>query len=246
MRKALLSMLFTAVAFCGSTAPANAGIGWWDYLEQLSGPGHFWFKGFILDGTVACRFADSDDKNGTWVPISLKDRSCFLEPTKKRGDNKTAKEYFSVRYGFMRSWADEPLFEDRPNEITQGHVTVQVVEGLFMWQANAALAVGAGGGWIRLSGDQVVDANGATTVVSRPTVKLVSIAFTPIGVTHLITPAARDAWITFRFEETAILKGLTAKEFNTASTSSFLTDKTDLVGSMSVVFDLRSLIKKWN
>ena len=53
MRKALLSMLFTAVAFCGSTAPANAGIGWWDYLEQLSGPGHFWFKGFILDGTVA-------------------------------------------------------------------------------------------------------------------------------------------------------------------------------------------------
>ena len=39
MRKLSLCLLVTMWAIGGLPATAHAGIAWWDYIEQLSGPG---------------------------------------------------------------------------------------------------------------------------------------------------------------------------------------------------------------
>ena len=59
MKKRSLCVLFTLLAIGGSPAPAHAEIGWWDYLEQMSGPGPFDRRGplgiFTID--TGCRAA---------------------------------------------------------------------------------------------------------------------------------------------------------------------------------------------
>src|SRR4051812_43224535 len=120
MKKLLVSVGLAALAIVGAPAPAHANIAWWDFIEQLSGPGPFDRRGplgiFTIDSAVACRLAEGQDGRPQWVFLS---RDCSLEPP-RRG-TKRVMDFVAVRIG-ATSTDDEPLFQDRPDEL-RGKVT---------------------------------------------------------------------------------------------------------------------------
>jgi hypothetical protein len=225
-------LMFAIVLSMCFPARADAMIGWWDWLDGLSGPGPF-NHGLVIDHRLFCRSrpdgADlttvpkTDDAEWNWK--GAKDLACLTN------DTRLVQSYIEVRGGWI-STDQRGLFTDSPNQLV-GIVTAHAVSGMFMRQIDPALAVGAGLGAIWFSGDQV---EGRPT---RMTFTPVSIAFLPF---KLFARDSRKAGaVVIHMEEVGILGGFTATDFNSRSTSSFHT-RGDLTRSVSVTFDVFSFV----
>ena len=245
MRKRSLCVLFILMAIGGSPAPAHAGIAWWDYLEQMSGPGPFDKRGplgiFTIDTGLACRLAErqdgrtqgapTQDNRSQWIFFNKAD--CALDPT-RRGPRRV-NDFLSLRLGAASTEDDRPLFGDRPEEL-QGKVTAWTLEVKFTRRLDAAIELAAGGGLIFFTGDTI------DHQLVLGTVTPLSVVFTPIGLWHRTSPQKYDGLLGLRFEQMAVVGGLEAKDFNRTSTSSFRTDKLDLVRRFSITTDISPFI----
>ncbi|MEP7309443.1 MAG: hypothetical protein ABJA98_28390 [Acidobacteriota bacterium] len=240
MRKRIVCAGLALMGALALPAPARASIGWWDYLEEMSGPGPFSKRGplgiFTIDTGVACRIdtpasSDQAGRGSRWVFINSAD--CALDPT-RRGPRKVT-DFFSVRLGATSTEGDRPLFSDRSREL-QGKVTAWTVEAKFTRRLDAAIELAAGGGIIFFTGDTI------DHQIARPTVTPLSIVFTPIGLLHRHSPEKFDGLVGLRFEQIAVLGGLTAKDFNRTSTSSFQSDNIDLIRRFSITLDVSPFV----
>ena len=142
--------LVTAVAACLAPVPAYAHVGWWDWLDKLSGPGPF-SNGIMLDMRLFCQV---DDENGIesnalgekagWVAPSFKKesrgRACLTNATSATTHKNLVHSYFEVRGGHISS-ESQPLFSDAPKELI-GTVSANTVMSVFMRQLDPSFAVG--------------------------------------------------------------------------------------------------------
>jgi hypothetical protein len=240
MKKGLVCVGLAFLAVVAMPAPARAGIGWWDYLEEMSGPGPFDRRGplgiFTVDTGVACRIDapaanDQAVRGSRWVFANSAD--CALDPT--RSGPRRVTNFFSVRLGASSTEDNRPLFSDRPNEL-QGKVTAWTVEAKFTRRLDASIELAAGGGVIFFTGDTIDHR------IARPTVTPLSVVFTPIGLFHRTNPQKYDGLIGLRFEEIGVLGGLQATDFNRRSTSSFQSDNIDLIRRFSITIDISPLV----
>jgi len=240
MKKLFVCLGLTLLAIVAAPAPARANIAWWDFLEELSGPGPFDRRGplgiFTIDTGVACRIdtpasSDQAGRGSRWVFINNAD--CALDPI-RRGPRRVT-DFFSVRLGAASTDGDRPLFSDRPRELP-GKVTAWTVEAKFTRRLDAAIELAAGGGIIFFTGDTI------DHQIARPTVTPLSIVFTPIGLLHRNSPEKYDGLLGLRFEQIAVLGGLTAKDFNRSSTSSFQSDNIDLIRRFSITVDVSPFV----
>jgi len=235
MRKRALCLLLTVLAIGGSAAPARAEIAWWDYLEQMSGPGPFDRRGplgvFTIDSAFACRLAAPQDGGSRW--ITLKSSDCLLSPT--RTGARRVQDFFALRVGATSTDETRPLFEDRSEEL-RGKVTAWVIDVRFKRRLDAAIVLAAGGGMIFFTGDTL------DNHVVRPTVTPLSVEFTPLGLFHRTEPQRYDGLVGLRFEQMAVLGGLQATDFNRASTSPFKSDNIDLIRRFSITVDISPFV----
>jgi hypothetical protein len=235
MRKRSLCLLFVLLAFGASATPARAEIAWWDYIEQMSGPGPFYKRGplgvFSIDTAVACRLAAAQEGGSRWIFVNSTD--CALDPT-RRGARRV-QDFFTVRLGATSTEGDQPLFSDRPEEL-QGKVTAWTIETKFKRRIDASIELGAGAGIIFFSGDTIDHR------IVRPTVTPLSVLFTPIGLLHRTDPQKFDGLVGLRFEQMAVLGGIEARDFNRASTSPFRTDNVDLIRRFSLTVDISPFV----
>jgi hypothetical protein len=244
MKKLLVCIGLAVLAIVAAPRPAHAEIAWWDFLEELSGPGPFDRRGplgvFTIDTGVVCRLAEptdgrspsavSQDGGSRWIFLSP---DCLLDPT-RRGPRRV-NDFFSVRLGATATDNNRPLFSDRPQEL-QGKVTAWTIEGRFTRRLDAAIELAVGGGVIFFTGDTI---NGR---ILRPTVTPLSVILTPIGLFHRNNPEKFDGLLGLRFEEIGILGGLVATDFNPRSTSAFHSDNIDLVRRFSITLDISPFV----
>jgi hypothetical protein len=230
----LITLPFLLVVLLPRTAYAS--IGWWDWLEQLSGPGPF-ANGWVLDQRLGCLLtasqADSarvlNGKPVAWTFIKGKGQDsehCLA-------NSSDVAAYIEVRGGRITSDRKE-LFSDVPGQLI-GTVAANTIQSYLMLQFDA-FAVGAGGGTMWFTGDQL-DGHAARFVLTP-----VSVAFMPLRLL-LKKDTSLGRLVLIRAEEIALIGRLKATDFNSRSTSNFQT-KSEVVRSVSITFDLLALAKK--
>jgi len=143
--------------------------------------------------------------------------------------------YVDVRYVRATTADDQPLFNDRPDEL-KGKLTAHTLQVLVMHRVMPAVAIGAGLGFIALNGPNLNQS------VHSLTLTPFSVAITPLRFL-----GAESGWkgklsrlVTFNFEEIAVMGSFKATDFNSASTSRF-SATTELHRSYSLVVDLLAL-----
>jgi hypothetical protein len=236
MRRALQCAVFVLLASVASVVPARAEIGWWDYLEQMSGPGPFDRHGplgpiITIDTGIACRRAEpAREGESRWIFANSTD--CLLSPA--RTGARRVQDFFAFRFG-AGSTDEIPLFQDRPQELI-GEVQAWTLDIRYKRRLDAAITIAAGGGIIFFTGD-TIDHH-----VVRTTLAPLSIEFTPIGLLHRTEPQKYDGLVGLRFEQLVVLGGLKASDFNSRSTSAYETDNADLVRRFSITIDISPFV----
>ena len=148
MRNARLLLLAGLLAAWPSTAHAD----FLSWLEELSGPGPF--RGDVLWVPVMCRDRApalvETAEPGRWHP-------CLVRVTTLKEQEATRKQpvpvLVAVKFGWFRS-NNGPRFKDLPatDPDNQGRVSALPVSGLFLFRVHRAVDVGAGAGFLRVSG----------------------------------------------------------------------------------------------
>jgi hypothetical protein len=130
-----LVLIMIAVLLCPTQA--HAARGFWGWLEELSGPGPF--KGGAYAQPVACV-----DKNGRLT-------ACWR--TKIDDNTPRIPQTLVVSAGVFNS-GDRPRFDDLPaaDADNRGNVRLLAVSGLYVLRVHRSLDLGAGAGFVRLSG----------------------------------------------------------------------------------------------
>jgi hypothetical protein len=136
MTRTRLVLMMTVVLLWPS--PAHAAMGFWGWLEELSGPGPF--RGEAISLTVACVEGKTNQLQRC-LPIRKNDRISSIRRT------------LVVRIGVFDSDAG-PRFNDLPetDEDNQGKVRLWAVTGLYLFRLHRSLDIGPGAGFVRLSG----------------------------------------------------------------------------------------------
>jgi hypothetical protein len=208
VRTARLLLFVVVLAGCPSTAHAD----FLSWLEELSGPGPF--RGDMLWVPVACRdrapaLVDTDEPS-RW-------HACLVRVTTDKEQKSKQKQpvplLVAVKFGWFRS-NNGPRFKDLPatDPDNQGRVSVLPVSGLFLLRLHRAVDVGAGAGFLRVSG--------------KGFDPLYRLSLTPISAS--VTPLALNcAWqekrwayiIRAEFETSYIRGGFKGTDFNNTRTS---------------------------
>jgi len=123
MRRARLFVLAFVLILSPTAAQAAS---WWEWLEELSGPGPF--TGVVGSVPVVCQ------RGATWT-------HCW---DKTKGDINTS---VVVRFGWFDS-GDHPRFKDLPATDAEntGKVRVVPISGLFLFRPHRAVDIGPGAG----------------------------------------------------------------------------------------------------
>jgi hypothetical protein len=138
MTRARLLLIMTAFLLWPSHA--HAALGFWGWLEELSGPGPF--KGGGIIQPVAC--LDPETHRLKW---------CWR--TGKEDDVSRIPRTLMVSFGVFNS-VGGPRFNDLPetDADNQGKVRLLSVTGLYMFRLHRSLDIGPGVGFLRLSGER--------------------------------------------------------------------------------------------
>ena len=245
--RGLFVLVFVA---CVVTArPASAHIGWWDFLESLSGPGPFnkqevfakWLPFSAVDIRLACNFEGRDGapagKPSGWVPLfkatprdgGSPQRACLTHSDE-------AKRFVELRYGQI-STVETPLFNDTPATELVGVVTAHNVQVFFMRELHGSLALGPGAGVLWFTG-RVAEGQpeNLTSNVLRPIVTPLTAIFRPLRV---FTDARWGNVVSVKAEE-ILLFGYEATDFNENTTSKYRSGA-ELSASFSIAFDIGAL-----
>ena len=156
-------ILAAALILAPSVAQAQV---WWDFIESLSGPGPFQGFGFYV--RVACSTADRfrDDWTVKWA------HECFDDSDPK------IRHVVEVRGLFPSSGEGRPRLLVSPADTRP--VGVRKWDGVASLRVLPSLDVGAGGGAIKFTGEDVDES-------WRPTIIPFSVTYTPLalnGATH--------------------------------------------------------------
>ena len=210
--------------------------GWWDILEEFSGPGPFntgvnpvmsySIRPMCVVSTSAAANAKTGRKPVGWFSQGPEGGyPCQAKSEKVIG-------FLELRLGHART-DDKLLFPDE-KKVPTGRTGVNLAQALFMRQLNTALSIGAGIGAMWFSGSTVDQA-------------VPSVALTPIAVE--LSPfrvfGSNNRWarlVVFHFEEIAVLGGFNARDFNTLATSAFSTNA-EMKRSFSVDLDILTLFR---
>jgi hypothetical protein len=230
-----LALFVVLLAAWPSAARAQ---GWWDVLEEFSGPGPFNtgtnpVTSFSLRPmcVVSTPPAAAGERSGR-TPVGWFAKGPQGDyPCQAKNDSVIG--FLELRIAHARS-EDKRLFPDE-TRVPTGRTGVNLAQALFMRQLNTALSIGAGVGAMWFSGVTVDKA-------------VPSMALTPIAVE--LTPfrvfGSNHRWarlVVFHFEEIAVLGGLHATDFNALSNSGF-SSNAELKRSFSVDLDVMTLFRK--
>ena len=236
MTRARAFLLVASVVGCFMPGQAQASVGWWDWLEQLSGPGPF-HNGWMVDQRLYCSVQDTPSAaaqgrvTAEWIPLWVPDKADKVRKCVVNSNDVRA--YFEVRGGRVTS-DKQALFQDAPGELI-GTVAANTLQGFYMRQVgHPALTAGAGAGLIWFTGDQL-DGHAARIVVTP------GVAFMPLKLSRKLEGKA-GGFIVIHADAFAILGGLKAGDFNSLSTSKF--DRgSEVRGSFSIAFDVLALMR---
>lgn len=240
MRRLPCSVLMLLLLTVVLPGRAYASLGWWDWLEQLSGPGPF-ANGWMLDQRVAC-LVDAATTGGSRSGRTLNGKAVNWMAVSGRASDKSLPcltnaaavlAYVEVRGGRITT-DRQALFSDVPGQLV-GTVAANTIQTYVMRQFDA-FAIGAGAGTMWFTGEKL-DGHAARFVFTP-----ISAAFMPLQLL-LRHESERGRFLVIRFEEVALVGRLSASDFNSQSTSKFQT-KSELVRSVSVTFDVLALMKR--
>jgi len=150
-------LLTAALILVPSAAQAQV---WWDFIESLSGPGPFQGAGFYV--RLACGKADSfsRDLEINWV------HQCFDDSDPR------IQHVIEVRGLFPTSSESRPRLLVSPADTRPVHA--HKWDGVASFRIHPSLDVGAGGGAIRFTGEDVNED-------WRPTIIPLSVTYTPLA-----------------------------------------------------------------
>jgi hypothetical protein len=131
-------LLMIVAVFALYPADAHAARGFWGWLEELSGPGPFKGDLPVLSVPIGCVRDDGHNLPNCW----------------SRSD-KHIRRVIAVRFGSFTSESDRPRFDDLPagDPDNSGEVHVRALSALYLFRVHPAVDVGAGIGFMRVSGD---------------------------------------------------------------------------------------------
>lgn len=212
----LLGLVITVLLVC--SRPAEAKAGWWDWLEDLSGPGPFTTRGNLMT-TIICSDSDADTKVGSLFKLS--------DPTKP-GTGSCL--YFDYRA--FRAEADQ-----RYNK-----VDVSIAEFGPSVRLHPAVEVGAGVGFIHFSST----APGAKAVTAtRFTISFPRLVFMPLQAIPSPRFQNDNRWgfLKLYWRETIITGELDQSNFATIPGAAVsFRSKGERVKSMGFIIDLTAFL----
>ena len=148
MRKLLVCVgCSPLLAIVGAPRRRTPILRWWDYLEQMSGPGPFDKRGplgiFTIDTAVACRLAESPtgDPAGRRLAVDFPEQRGLRCSIRREEAPRRVQDFFAVRLGATSTDDERPLFQDRPEEL-QGKVTAWTIDVRFKRRLDAAIVAG--------------------------------------------------------------------------------------------------------
>jgi hypothetical protein len=223
MKKTRLLLLIGLLALTPSRADA---VGWWGWLEELSGPGPF--KGtppLDLSVTLFCsKVRENEGLRWCLRPGDLR-KNPFEDlwtppPPVSTESNLSEKitQGIDLRYFRLTSDGDKSLFPaDSPDD--KRAVIVNIVEVLYFLRPYRALDVGLGAGWINFSGDGLTAGPRSFQEfsTSRITLTPVHLALTPAAFWRNPPPGLK--MFRLEFEEKYITKGFNGADFGDSVTA---------------------------
>jgi hypothetical protein len=233
-------LMMVAGLVCAIMIPraVEAHVGWWDVLDQFSGPGPF-HNGIMVDVRPVCFVTQSDGQRSTVNGLgSLNEDdidalkrllACRTNRTQseRAGGGKTYSPsgFMEVRYGQIETEDDTALFQDRPGELV-GQAKVKTVQAIVFKQWFDAIALGAGGGWLRFSGSNVT--NNVKTGILVGAAEIYPLRWVPGLNRH-------SGIFSIRGDVVLPFSGMSATDFDPTSTSGFASDRFELVGSRTTL-----------
>jgi hypothetical protein len=240
MRRLLLVIAMMLVTTVALPARAFASYGWWDWLEQLSGPGPF-SNGHVFDVHLACVIdtalisGAAGRTQGGATGKSLEWRHIFKDEP-GRGDclrnSNAVVSFVEVRGGWVTT-PEQAMFSDVRGELV-GQVRANLVQTYAMREVGA-FAFGVGAGLMWFSGDKLDQT--PTRLVVTP----LTVAFMPLQL--VAKNSAKARFIVVRGEGIVPVGRLRATDFNKTSSSKWEAHS-ELVKSLSVTFDVLALFNE--
>jgi len=184
-------------------ATAHAARGWWEWLEELSGPGHFDGPAFSYE--VMCWKGTEAAPCGRWKR---------KDPSIER--NVRLDRYVEVTAGALTSH-DRPRFKDlvetgQDTDANHEPVWAFPVTAAFMFRPHRSLDLGPGAGVLLFSGTGV-ESHARFIVIP------VNLTWKPFLTKESWHPGAVGRALSFDVQTAVITKGFTGRDFGDTTTS---------------------------
>lgn len=203
---------------------ASAQMGWFDWIEGLSGPGPF--RGYSVGYRVLCTKEVQGRKPG--------EGRYSVDPTCFSDRDPAIRQMLEIRVGRFAS-DDHPRFADTPSDTRE--VTFVKLESFMKVRVNATLDAGAGVGRVRFRGD-------GFDPFWRTTVTPVSLTFAPLALGQ--PDDVRAEWwrrlLKLHYEMTYFHTGFTGADFGNSATS-YATAR-DWVRTIGLEVDFGALLNR--
>jgi len=194
-------ILMMVAALWPSTA--HAARGWWEWLEELSGPGHFDGPAFSFE--LKCW------KGKDPVPCNR-----FKRPEPSIERDQRLDRYLEITAGWLTS-RDRPRFKDlveagRDTAANHEAVYVYPLSAAFMFRPHRSLDLGPGAG-VQLFSGKGVEAHSRFVLIP------LNLSWKPFLTKDAWHPGTIGRALSFDVQTTVITKGFTGRDFGDATTS---------------------------
>jgi hypothetical protein len=201
MRYARVLVLMTVAALWPATA--HAARGWWGWLEELSGPGHF--DGPVFSLELKC-----------WKGTEPTPCNRFKRPDATTERNRRLDKYLEVTVGALTS-RDRPRFKDLEGTAADSPANHEAVRAYpltaaVMFRPHRSVDIGPGAGVLLFSGTGVEEH-------ARFVLVPVNLSWKPFLSKDSWHPNAVGRGLSLDVQTEVILKGFTGRDFGDTTTS---------------------------